>query len=102
MIHHAASLRIPHYEELEKMLQADHLKDFGRAENQAQYQANLALLDQVYKERDVTVSQIDQREIPLGLPASGQYFYVPKGLYRFLVQVMGDDMKMAFAAPLTD
>jgi len=88
--------RLPRYRELEKMFQADHLKNFTRSG--AQYQENIALLDQATRS-SVGIFKVDS--IPDGIPQRGDYFVVPKGLLVFIVRVTSDDMKLAFAQMLT-
>jgi hypothetical protein len=90
--------RIPQYKELEKMLQADHLKDFERAKGQ--YEQNMALVDQALK-ANVSVSRVDWTHVAPGLASGGEYFAVPKGLFIFFVHVAGDEMRMASLQMIT-
>jgi hypothetical protein len=92
--------RVPRYKQLEQMLQADHLNDFTRSENQEQFSKNIDLLDQPFK-GTLAISKIDQPDIADGMPPGGDYYMAPKGLLIFVVRVKGDEMKLAFAQMVT-
>jgi hypothetical protein len=88
------------YKELERLFQADHLKDYVRPENQTRYIDNAALLDQAFKDEGAIVSKVDQARAS-SLPAGGDYFEVRKGFFIFVVRMMGDEMKVAFVQTVT-
>ena len=89
--------RVPKYKELEKLLQADHLKDLERSENQ--YAQNVALLEQAMK-NVMAVFKADPTDVP-GAVAEGEYFLVRKGLFVFSVRAVGDQMKFVSVRTLT-
>jgi hypothetical protein len=88
------------YKELEKMLQADHLKDFTRNENQAKYEQNIALLDQGLRST-LGISKVNDPDAADGMPPGGDYYVIPKGMFGFVVRVNGDLMQLAFPKEIT-